>query len=130
MVVLTLLAVFALAALVAVSAQAAGYTEIGSFGPGGPGSAPFWSLWALLLEQSTGDVYVYDGGKSEEEIEGFVYKLNAEGNPKDFSGLHTDVIERGRSVNKGGVAEIAVDNSNGPAKGDIYLATGKESFDL
>ncbi|HEY3864897.1 MAG TPA: hypothetical protein VGL54_02280 [Solirubrobacteraceae bacterium] len=101
-------------------AQAAGgRSEIGSFGPEGPGSGEFAEPQSIAVEQGTEDVYVYEVGEG-----GRVYKFNAAGDPEDLSSASTNVIEGvggGRHE-----AQIAVDNSNGPDKGDIYVATGEE----
>jgi phosphodiesterase/alkaline phosphatase D-like protein len=86
----------------------------GSFGPGGPGVGAFSRVVGVAVDQQTGDVYVYDGGA------GAVYKFNAAGTPVSFSSTGTNSI----SVPPGETldAEIAVDGSNGPTKGDIYVA--------
>ncbi|HEY3865875.1 MAG TPA: hypothetical protein VGL54_07310 [Solirubrobacteraceae bacterium] len=94
-----------------------------SFGPegisaGGPLGA-FSEPQSIAVEQGTGDVFVYDVGEG-----GRVYKFSAAGDPVDFSSTSTNVIE-----GLGGGAEesqIAVDNSSGPDKGDIYVDTGQE----
>jgi hypothetical protein len=99
----------------AQAGQTRGY--LGSFGPGGPGSGTFHYLQAVAVDQSTEDVYVYDDGEG-----GRIYKFNAKGEPLAFSGLAgSNAIE---SVGEAGGAEeqLAVDDSSGPAQGDIYLA--------
>lgn len=103
-----------------VPAQAAGFNEINAFGPKGPSTGVFEEPESIAVEQSTGDVYVYDVA---EEV-GNVYKFNAEGEPVKFSGLPANEIE---SV--GGEAEavqVAVDNSASSHKGDIYIANTSE----
>lgn len=70
---------------------------------------------ALAVDESTNDVYVYDS-------EGRIFKYDADGNPVDFSALGSNVIT-GVGSYGGDETELAVDNSSGPAKGDIYLAT-------
>jgi hypothetical protein len=107
-----------------VSAQASP-TDIGSFGPEGPTSSSFAEPESIAVEQSTGDVYVYEIGKDSSEEEGNVYKFNAEGKPEEFSFTKTNVIE-GVGGNSHGDSQIAVDSSSGPAKGDIYIATGEK----
>ena len=106
--------------LTGAPAQAAvGRSEIGSFGPGGPGSGVFSEPQSIAVEQGNEDVYVYDVGEG-----GRVYKFNAAGDPEDFSSTSKNVIE-----GVGGetyAVQIAVDNSNGPDKGDIYIANGKQ----
>jgi hypothetical protein len=75
----------------------------------------FVNTQGVAVDQSTGDVYVYDASTQA------IYKFNAAGEPAEFSALKTDVIE---GVGGGGEdeMELAVDSSSGPAKGDIYLA--------
>lgn len=76
----------------------------------------FWSIQGIAVDSSNGDVYVYDGGKSR------VLKFDASGEPASFSATGTNAIE-GVDFQDNGTASIAVDNSSGPAKGDIYVAT-------
>jgi hypothetical protein len=75
----------------------------------------FSDVESVAVDRSTGDVYVYDNGP------GSVYRFNAAGEPVNFSSTGTNVIE---GVGKGGPAgeELAIDESSGPAKGDIYAA--------
>jgi hypothetical protein len=91
----------------------------GSFTAGGLSS--FVNVQSIAVDESTGDVYVYDAGG-----EGSIYKFNAAGEPAAFSGLeataHPDVIEGVGAPGSKSRSEIAVDNSSGPAKGDIYVA--------
>ncbi|HEX4837325.1 MAG TPA: hypothetical protein VFV03_02215, partial [Solirubrobacteraceae bacterium] len=77
----------------------------------------FSSVQGVAVDQSTGDVYVYDAGA------GKVFKFDASGAPVNFSSTGTNAIE---GVGGAGEAEdeIAVDNSAGSAKGDIYVANG------
>jgi phosphodiesterase/alkaline phosphatase D-like protein len=85
---------------------------IGSFGT-------FSQVGGVAVEQSSGDVYVFDVGAEA------IYKFNSAGQPEDFSALGTNVIH-GVGGNHNNVREnqIAVDSSSGPAKGDIYVANG------
>ena len=109
-------------------AQAVGPTEISSFGPEGLTTPPFFpEPKSIAVDQSTGDVYVYDIGENEATGEiGSLYKFNASGVPVNFSGVGSNVIE-GLGEGEGGAdTQIAVDNSSGPAKGDIYIATGEK----
>ncbi|MGA9284189.1 MAG: hypothetical protein WBV85_01985 [Solirubrobacteraceae bacterium] len=70
-----------------------------------------------IATDSAGNVYVYDGGA------GAIYKFDAAGSPVDFSATGTNAISNvGFAFDSEG--EIAVDNSPGPAKGDIYIARG------
>jgi len=86
-----------------------------SFGPAGPRS--FGEVQSAVVDQSTGDVYVYDAGTKS------IYKFSAGGAPLEFSALKSDAIKT-----DGGTAkdeeQLAIDSSAGPAKGDIYLAEG------
>jgi hypothetical protein len=86
------------------------------------GSASFSNVQGVAVDQSTHDVFVYDGGA------GAVYKFNASGAPEDFSSTKTNVIAVvGTPRAEEDVGEIAVDGSTGPAKGDIYVAHGSRS---
>jgi hypothetical protein len=90
--------------------------EIGRFGPEGPGSGPFLESQSVAVEQATGDVYVYESAREE----GNIYRFNEKGEPVNFSSLGKNAIE-----GVGGEVEamqVAVDNSSGPNKGDIYIA--------
>jgi hypothetical protein len=70
----------------------------------------------VAIDESTDDVYAYDTG-------GIIFKFDADGNPVNFSGLGSNEIT-GLGGYGSGETELAVDNSSGPAKGDIYLAGG------
>jgi hypothetical protein len=67
----------------------------------------------IAVDESRGDVYVYSRTTNA------IYKFDSAGAPSEFSGLKSDAIE---SVPHGGNVQLAVDNSSGPAKGDIYIA--------
>jgi hypothetical protein len=73
-----------------------------------------------VATDSAGDVYVYDSGASR------IFKFDAAGNPVNFASTGTNEIT---GVAGAGFAEgeIAIDNSNGPAKGDIYVAHASSS---
>jgi hypothetical protein len=77
----------------------------------------FTHVGGVAVDQSTGDVYVFDTGAEE------VLKYTAAGAPADFTSTKTNAIT---GVGGGGQAEseIAVDSSTGPAKGDIYVVGG------
>jgi hypothetical protein len=77
----------------------------------------FTSAQGLAVDQTTGDVYVYDAGA------GAIDKFTAAGVPAEFSALKADAIEGVGGVGEG-EGQLAVDNSAGPAHGDIYLANG------
>ena len=112
-----------LLALLVFSASALASQErpaIGSFGPVGTGPGTFANVQGVTVDQSTGDVFVYDDGEG-----GRIYKFDAAGEPVDFSGLGSNAIT---GVGGAGVREeeIAVDSSSGPAAGDIYAANNSE----
>jgi hypothetical protein len=75
----------------------------------------FSSVAGVAVDQTNEDVYVYDGGNEA------IYKFDALGNPVDFASTGTNEITGVPSAT-GSEAEIAVDDSAGPAKGDIYVA--------
>lgn len=89
------------------SASLGEFSLMGSFGELG-------NIENLAIDESTGDVYAFSPG--------FIRKFDAEGNPVDFSALGTNAIPA--NVGGGDETELAVDNSSGPDKGDIYLAGG------
>jgi len=101
------------------AAQAAlTHNFVGSFGVAGPGSGAFSEPQGVAVDQSTGDVYVYNS----ESGKPFIYKFNAAGAPVDFSALGTNVIAgSGETYPFGGYSQIAVDSSSGPDAGDIYV---------
>jgi Tol biopolymer transport system component len=76
----------------------------------------FINIQSIAVDQATGVVYVYDS------TYGTIYKFTENGAATEFSALKSDAIEGVGGNN--GEAQIAVDNSTGPAKGDIYLANG------
>jgi hypothetical protein len=75
----------------------------------------FTNVQGVAVDQSSGDVYVFDAGA------GSVFKFNAAGDPVNFSSSGTNVIG-GVGGAGSGENEIAVDNSSGPDHGDIYVA--------
>jgi Tol biopolymer transport system component len=91
-----------------------------SFGPQGTGAGTFENVGGVTVDQTTGDVFVYDKGE-----EGRVYKFDAAGEPVDFSGLASNVITDVGAAGEG-EEEIAVDGSSGPDAGDIYVANNRE----
>jgi hypothetical protein len=94
------------------------HSLLASFGPGGPGIGAFYEVGSVAVDQSTGDVYVFDLGNAS------IYKFDAGGHPLNFAALGTNAITGiGRGFN--GENEIAVDASSGPDKGDIYFANAK-----
>lgn len=98
----------------AVAAYVHGYvTSFGSFS----------DVQGVAVESSTGIVYVYDGGNGE------VLKFDAAGAPVNFSSTGSNVLS-GVGFAGGDEGEIAVDNSSGPAKGDIYVAHADGSIGI
>lgn len=93
------------------SARLGGFKFVSSFGR-------FFSTEGIAIDESTNDVYVFTPA-------GSIEKFDADGNPIDFSALGTNSI---KGVGNFGFneTELAVDNSSGPAKGDIYLAAVEE----
>jgi hypothetical protein len=93
---------------------------LGSFGPGGPGSGSFGAVQSVAVDQSDGTVYVFDAGAET------IDKFNTAGEPEKFSGLESEPDPYAIHISGlgalGGFTQIAVDSSNGPAKGDIYFA--------
>ena len=86
-----------------------------SFGPEGAGSSTFDGAESIAVDQSNGDVYVYDG------FPGAIDKFTATGQPANFSASGTNAIEA-RNFSGSLEEQLAVDNSSGPDRGDIYLA--------
>lgn len=110
----------AIAAMLLVSAPAFGaHLFVTSFGS-------FSNVQGVAIDQSTGDVYVLDTGAGG----GSLLKFDASGNPAKFTALPgeptaiTGLGGAGADEN-----QLAVDNSNGPAKGDIYAAVGSSNGD-
>jgi hypothetical protein len=70
-----------------------------------------------VATDAAGDVYVYDA------TNGTVDKFDAAGNPVDFAATGTNTFTAGAGSGPA-EDEIAVDDSSGPAAGDIYVASG------
>ncbi len=95
----------------------------GSFGPEGLlSSATFSNVQGIAVDQSSGDVYVYDTGAAG----GSIYRFNAAGEPVSFSALGANAIT-GVGGQLDDENEIAIDSSTGPAAGDIYVANATTS---
>ncbi|MGA7705656.1 MAG: hypothetical protein WB998_12260 [Solirubrobacteraceae bacterium] len=90
-----------------------------SFGPNGTGAGNFGRVVGVAVDSRDGDVFVLDNSEG-----GRVYKFDASGEPVDFSGSGTNVIEGVGSANDA-EEEVAVDGSTGPDAGDIYVANNK-----
>jgi hypothetical protein len=71
----------------------------------------------VAVDQSSGDVYVYDSSA------GAIDKFDASGAPVEFTASKTSQIT-GVPGSGNAEGELAVDNSAGPAKGDIYVSHG------
>lgn len=80
----------------------------------------------VAIDQSSGDVYVADIGTNT------IYKFDADGNPVDFSALHSNALTGGATPAGsfsfpsvyGTPATIAIDNSTNPSDpsaGDLYV---------
>ncbi len=87
------------------------------------GGEPFSGVEGVAVDQASGDVYVYDPGFGEGA--GAILKFDGSGAPLGFSGIvgEPNRIEGVGSAGEG-EGELAVDDSAGPAKGDIYVAAG------
>jgi hypothetical protein len=100
------------------------YTGV-SFGPEGLGAGSFSQVQSVAVDQSNGDVYIYDTGfdMGAGAAGGAVYKFNAAGEPLPFGEGTGNVLE---NVGAKGFKEVelAVDNSAGVGQGDLYVATG------
>ncbi len=94
------------------------HSFVGSFGPEGPQSLTSFGNVEGVAVDGEGNVYVYDQGAES------IYKLNAAGEPVDFSALGTNVITGVEGEGTDAQDELAVDDSSGATKGDIYVATG------
>jgi hypothetical protein len=97
------------------------YTGI-SFGPQGVGGGSFESVQGLAVDQTSGDVFVYDAPA------GKIYKFGPAGEPLAFSSLGgSNVIEGagpGPTLFEPGAEELALAPDGAPAgtAGDIYIA--------
>jgi hypothetical protein len=80
----------------------------------------FGEVTSIAIDQSTGDVYVFDNGTGG----GTISKFDPEGKPVDFSSTGTNEITNvGTDPYSPAESEIAVDSDSlSPAYGDIYAA--------
>jgi hypothetical protein len=86
----------------------------------------FASPQAVAVDQSTGDVYVIDVGAAN------VQKFDASGSPVNFSAVGSNTLDGATGADttpegsfgfdSNSAAELAIDNSGGPADGDLYVA--------
>ncbi len=107
--------VVALAALLVMSSSAFGALsrpETGSFGPDGTSATAFTGVKQLTIRQSTGRLYVHDGGANK--IHGFDVTSGATQPPIGGS-FPIDVPDGG------GVPDVAVDNSAAASAGNLYF---------
>ena len=89
---------------------------------------------ALTVDQATGEVLVIDVAG------GAVLKFDASGNPVNFSALGTNVLDGASGVDltphgafafdSPSAAQVAVDNSGGPADGYLYVANLSGALDV
>jgi hypothetical protein len=77
----------------------------------------FSNVQSIAVDESSGDVYVYDTAAG-----GTIYKFDSSGQPANFSALGTNVIE-GVGVGLFDEEQLAVDNSTKATHGDIYVAS-------
>jgi hypothetical protein len=86
----------------------------------------FSNVQGVAIDQSSGDVYIYDSGA------GAIFKYEADGSPGEFTATKTDEITGlgGTAYLGNSEAELAVDNSSGVDSGDIYLAQGGETVTI
>jgi hypothetical protein len=84
----------------------------------------FGKVASIAVDQSTGDVYVYDVGV----VGGSIFKFDSEGKPVNFSSTGTNAISNVGEEQSTPFDQIAVDgNPLSPAYGDIYVARGQSS---
>jgi NHL repeat len=109
-------AVLLSAQLAFVAGQAAavtGYGEFTHFGGSGTGDGQLKEPAGVAVEEPSGDVYVVDKGNNRVEKfdaeGGYLSKFNGSDNPKFPGGMLSPTW-------------IAVDNSTGESKGDVYVA--------
>ncbi len=116
----------AVLAIVAMGTGAAPALAAGEAHPFVTSFGSFANPNGLAIDESTGDVYVADIGTNT------VYKFDADGNPVEFSALHSNALN-GAGTPAGSFsfpsapdtpAAIAVNNSNDssdPSRGDMYV---------
>ncbi len=119
--VVSLAAVFGLCLVVCgVASATLVHPFVASFGA-------FGNPQALAVDRASGDVYVLDVATET------VQRFDASGSPADFSALGSNTLdgvaggadatpEGGFSFDSNSAAQVAVDNSGGPADGFVYVA--------
>lgn len=98
-----------------------GYGTPSTFAAPGTGNGQLSGPAGVAVDDSSGDVYVVDEGDNRvEKFDGngvYLSQLNGSGNPAIPAGFN-------------GPTEVAVDNSTGASKGDVYvLDTGNNAID-
>ena len=88
----------------------------------------FTEAMGMAVDQSTGDVLVTDAGKRQAG-EGTISRWHADGTPANFSALGSNVI-KGFHFEYPEGTQVAVDNSGGPADGDIYVASQSSAVEI
>jgi hypothetical protein len=115
-----LLGALALATAPALAAEGWGVTS--TFGTAGSGNGQFAEPDGVAINQSNGDVYVVDKGNNR--VEWFNSAGDYEG---QFNGSGTGPDEEGATAPSSSPlyepSGVAVDNSSGPSKGDVYVFT-------
>jgi hypothetical protein len=115
----SVIALFAFGAAPALAVQHLPFETFGS-----AEQPTFGAIKAVAVDQATGDVLVADGATNS------ILQYHADGTPAPFSGLGSNEITTGGLPGEevplefgGSPAEtqIAIDNSKGPAAGDIYV---------
>ena len=116
----------AVLAIVVMGTSAAPALAVGGAHPFVTSFGSFTNPNGIAIDESTGDVYVADIGTNT------VYKFDANGNPVEYSALHSNALT-GAGTPAGSFsfpsvsdtpAALAVDNSTGtsdPSRGDLYV---------
>lgn len=95
------------------------YESLSLFGVSSPAGGLLKEPRGVTIESSTGDVLVMDSG------DGHVVEYNPEGTQVlgEFTGAETPQTEF-KAPGFGNGASVAVDNSSGGTKGDVYVTSG------
>ena len=84
----------------------------------------FTEAQGMAVDQATGDLLVIDAG-NREPGEGTLSRYHEDGTPSDFSALGSNVIQ-GLSFRFPEAGQVAVDNSEGPTDGNIYVVSQQD----
>ncbi len=96
-----------------------------SFGPEGPESeVGFKTPESVAIDETTGNVFVFDIGAGLEPSVGRLYKFDLADKPAEFSASGTNWIEVPRGGFSSSENEVAVATA-GKTAGDIYVSTGQ-----